>query len=281
MQENYFRLFENEPFLDLNIWQCGQEKCSPCYSYGPVMRNHYLFHLIISGKGTFQTDTPSGIHQTYTLGAGDGFMIFPGTVHTYTADADDPWHYIWIEFDGLQSFSLISQAGFTPDEPIYSSSSRESMASMLSEMNRIVHTDNMSAASLIGHTYLFLDLMIRSSSRRVAAAKPCRKDYYVRQAISYIEKYYAHPNLSLEDAARFCNLNRSYLGKLFREQMNQTPQNFLINYRMRRAAELLTRTDMSVSEISKSVGYTSPLNFSRAFKSVFGCSPSAWRKNSV
>ena len=80
------------------------------------------------------------------------------------------------------------------------------------------------------------------------------------------------------DIAAFCNLNRSYLGKIFRESMNQTLQQFLIYYRMNRATELLKFTEMSVNEVGRLVGYPNQLHFSRAFKNVFGISPNSWRK---
>ena len=63
---------------------------------------------------------------------------------------------------------------------------------------------------------------------------------------------------------------------LFRS--NQTPQQFLIYYRMNRAAELLKFSEMPINEISRMVGYPNQLHFSRAFRNVFGISPSSWRK---
>lgn len=82
----------------------------------------------------------------------------------------------------------------------------------------------------------------------------------------------------MEDIAIFCGLNRSYLGKIFRDSLNQTPQQFLIYYRMNRAAELLKYSAMTVGEIGRMVGYPNQLHFSRAFKGVFGKSPNNWRK---
>ena len=74
-------------------------------------------------------------------------------------------------------------------------------------------------------------------------------------------------------------LNRSYFGKIFRLSTGKTPQRFLMNYRMVKAAELLASTQRPVSEIGASVGYDNPLHFSRAFKTIYGISPRDWRKN--
>lgn len=57
-----FHVFQDERFVDLNLYQYGWEQTEPLHSYGPYARNHYLFHYVISGKGfCLQTDrnTPS------------------------------------------------------------------------------------------------------------------------------------------------------------------------------------------------------------------------------
>ena len=92
-----------------------------------------------------------------------------------------------------------------------------------------------------------------------------------------IRDSYSRP-ITVEDVAAFCNLNRNYLGKLFREGTNQTLQHFLMYYRMNRAAELLKFSDMNISEIGKMCGYPNQLHFSRAYKTIFGISPNRWRE---
>ncbi len=73
-------------------------------------------------------------------------------------------------------------------------------------------------------------------------------------------------------------LNASYFGKVFKEATGKTPQQYLIGYRMAKAAELLKLTSMSVAEVGAEVGYPNQLHFSRAFKSVYGLSPRDWRR---
>ena len=84
--------------------------------------------------------------------------------------------------------------------------------------------------------------------------------------------------ITVADLARSCNLNRSYFGKIFRDAMKKSPQEFLAEYRMEKAARLLTTTDISIGEISASVGYPNQLHFSRAFKRVYAMAPRDYRK---
>lgn len=91
-----FSVFQDERFVDLNLYQFGWERCAPLHSFGPHIRNHYLFHYVISGKGVLLAND-----TRYEIEGGAGFLIPPGEVTTYTADEACPWEYAWIEFDGL------------------------------------------------------------------------------------------------------------------------------------------------------------------------------------
>lgn len=63
----------------------------------------------------------------------------------------------------------------------------------------------------------------------------------------------------------------------FKEALGKSPQEFLMSYRMIKAAELLKLTRLSIRDISNAVGYTNQLHFSRAFKKIYGLSPREWR----
>lgn len=126
------------------------------------------------------------------------------------------------------------------------------------------HSDQ-SPFHLIGHLYLFLDYLTRSSSSRRLLKTGRLQDFYIREATSFIEQNFQN-DISVEDIAAFCNLNRSYFGKIFRDAVGKSPQEFLISYRMTKAAELLKLTELSINDISNAVGYPNQLHFSRAFK---------------
>lgn len=85
-------------------------------------------------------------------------------------------------------------------------------------------------------------------------------------------------DISVESIAAQCNIHRNQLLKLFKERIGQGPQEYLIKYRMSRAAQLLITTDFSVNEIGNAVGYANQLHFSRAFKNVYGMSPKYFRE---
>ena len=103
MGKTTFSVFPSENFVDLSMYQFGREQCDPAQSFGPAVRNHYLFHYVLSGTGRLMADDSKGTTHEYQIRSGQGFMIFPRQINTYIADRNLPWEYVWIEFDGLRA----------------------------------------------------------------------------------------------------------------------------------------------------------------------------------
>ena len=119
MGDTKFSIFRDEHFIDLTIIQYGYEKCSPLHAFGPYVRNNYLFHYIISGKGKLRANDEKDNMQEFQLQGGSGFIIEPGYVNTYMADEQDPWTYMWVEFSGLRAKECIESAGISYKHPIF------------------------------------------------------------------------------------------------------------------------------------------------------------------
>jgi AraC-like DNA-binding protein len=276
MADTIFSVFPNENFVDLGLFQFGREQCEPSHSFGPAARNHYLFHYILSGTGVLMATDNKGETHTYSVKSHQGFMIFPNQVTTYIADNALPWEYVWLEFDGLRVKAALEFAGLTPDQPIYSARSKSVREEMMNEMLHITENRDASPYHLIGHLFLFMDALTRSASGMRFYTGNKLRDFYVHEALNYIEHNFQN-DISVEDIAGVCGLNRSYFGKVFKDCVGKTPQEFLLNYRMVKATELLKLTSLSIGEISSAVGYANQLHFSRAFKNVYGVSPRQWR----
>ncbi|MDO4284382.1 MAG: AraC family transcriptional regulator [Eubacteriales bacterium] len=276
MSNLLFSIFPNERFVDLGLYQYGWEQCEPLHSYGPSARNHYLFHYVISGTGTLQSTDSRGLTNTYQIKSGEGFLIYPKQINTYCADEEHPWEYAWVEFDGLKAKEALELAGLTYDQPVYHSNARDLSMELQNEMLYIANHSDQSPFHLIGHLYLVLDLVVRSCAFRKRLRTGRLQDFYIREATSFIEQNFQN-EIGVEDIAAFCNLNRSYFGKIFRDAVGKTPQEFLISYRMSKAAELLKLTELSIQDIGNAVGYPNQLHFSRAFKTVYGIPPRQWR----
>ncbi|MBD5484603.1 MAG: AraC family transcriptional regulator [Lachnospiraceae bacterium] len=278
MSEVIFSVFPSENFVDLGLYQFGWEQCAPSHSFGPAARNHYLFHFCLSGTGTLIADNSKGDSISYQVMSGQGFMLFPNQVCTYIADHDVPWEYVWIEFDGLRARETVNLTGLSLEQPIYKARYKDIAENMKNEMLYIVNHKEESPFHLIGHLYLFIDSFVRASTSTQIGKGNRLRDFYLKEAFSFIEQNFQN-DISVEDIAASCGLNRSYFGKIFHETTGKSPQAFLISYRMTKAAELLKLTELSIADIGNAVGYPNQLHFSRAFKNLYGISPRQWRND--
>lgn len=276
MDNLLFQVFSDDRFMDLTLYQYGYEKCLPLHSYGPAIRNHYLFHYVISGKGSLSVDKGDG-SENYEIHENMGFLIEPAHINTYCADREDPWEYAWIEFDGLKAKEILESAGLSTEHPIFLPQSEQAGTLLKDELFHLASSKTQSSYHLIGHLFLIMDALLSGSSSRRKTQNGKRTQFYTNEAIAFISANYPF-SITVEDMANRLNLDRSYFGKIFRENMGQSPQEFLIRYRLSKAAELLKTTDLSIKDISVQVGYPNQLHFSRAFKNVYGLSPRSYRQ---
>lgn len=278
MNDVTFSVFKNERFMDLGIYQAGEESCVPGHVFGPAARNHYLFHYVHSGKGILMAPDEQGRNVTWQVKAGQGFMLFPGQVTTYVADAEDPWTYSWIEFDGLKIQPALEAMELRSSAPVWKSRDDQARETMIREMQTIVHHTDESILEITGHLYLFFASFCKAGTHAPVRPSSSLADFYVREAISFFELHYSE-NITIEETAAALGISRNYLAKIFRKIAGSSPQEFLMRYRMNQAAMLLSVSEEKIADIARRVGYENQLHFSRAFKSFFGVSPRAYRNS--
>ena len=130
---------------------------------------------------------------------------------------------------------------------------------------------------LLSCLYLFLSIITQCSNMSSSLQKGTNsRDYYINRAVEFIRTNFSR-NIGVNEIAAYLGLNRNYMTKLFNAAIDMTPQTYLINFRMEKACELLKETNLSICEISNSVGYSDQLLFSRMFKRMRGLSPKNYR----
>lgn len=273
--------FKESDYLDLRVVQIGEEFCVPNHSYGPAKRDNYLIHMILSGNGYYIYENYNGVEKKkFNLSKGEGFLITPGRIHQYQANSDDPWHYMWIEFNGMKVGRLLDECGFSDTNLIYrpEAITNNALRYAIRHLYKIINDSNMPYQGLLGYTYLFFtELALNAEKKKKQSSKFDLKNLYIEKAVHYIQNNFSSI-VELDEIAIYCHLNKNYLNKLFKENLNTTLQDYLINYRLKIAIELLQSYDLPISEISLKCGYTSSFNFYRAFKQKFNIPPSQWRK---
>ena len=115
--------------IELSIFNCGIERCAPSKTWGPGIRDHYLIHLVLSGKGEFEVGG-----RTWQVSTGDLFFARPSQLIRYTADEQYPWEYSWVGFNGACAHKLAAQLPFTDDAPVHHTSDPDGMRAALANI---------------------------------------------------------------------------------------------------------------------------------------------------
>ncbi len=259
--------------MDLNPLFYGLEECLPGHTWGPGLRDAYILHYIHCGRGVFRTG-----ETVYELGPGQGFVIMPDALVHYSADESDPWTYSWIGFKGMNAKPLLQRAHITVGHPVYTGNAGSCFGRFYEELNsaRDARGSDVLSQSILYR--ILADLISCSPEPGGSDQRPQpSREGYIRRSIEHIESSYSQ-RLSVLDIARSVGLDRTYLSGLFKDKFGVSLQTFLLEYRMNRAADLLGNPELSVSDISRSVGYNDPFLFSKMFKKVMGSSPRQYRE---
>lgn len=100
---------------------------------------------------------------------------------------------------------------------------------------------------------------------------------FVTKAIEYVREHYADSGLNVESVCKNLSVSTAYFSTVFKKETGKTFINYLTEYRMEQALNLLLNQDEKTYVIAEKVGYSDPNYFSYAFKKQFGMSPSKYK----
>jgi len=249
---------------------CGTEQCAPGFQFGPSVRRSYLLHLVIKGKGEYETG-----NRKYQLTAGNAFLIYPGDSTVYRADREDPWNYCWIGFSGYQAEYILSRMGFSRESHVVKF---QDLAPLVECITGMLQTHVITLANELARESLllrFFSIALRQLPEK-AEDRLHAQSAYAKVTMRYLNDHYMH-KIKIADVADYVGVDRSHLSKCFHTEYNMSPQEYLVTLRIRKAKELLRDTNQSVGSIAVQCGYQDALAFSKMFRKHVGISPSEYR----
>lgn len=102
------------------------------------------------------------------------------------------------------------------------------------------------------------------------------QETHVNLAVRYIQEHYKEP-IDVDSICSEIGFSKYYFCKIFKKQQGQTIHQYLTDYRIKNAKELLAYSKLSVSNIATQVGFKNPLTFIRAFERTVNMTPSEYR----
>ena len=269
-KQSFHTLFHDS--LGLAVYRCGLQRCAPDYSWGPGVRDHYLIHYVLSGRGSFDSGKAH-----YDLSAGDGFLVFPGSISSYRADHDEPWEYCWVGFNGTDAGRLISETGLSEKNPLFHYDKDRTLEQLLKGIYQAKGPEPWDDAQMTAALLLFLSALMKQFGKRDSLRKNGYE--YVKKSLQFIDYNYFRTDLNINEIAVNAGISRSHLYRLFMEHISMPPNEYLMRYRIGKAAALLKSGHLSVGEAAYSTGFSDQLYFSRVFKKQKGVPPSKYARD--
>lgn len=244
------------------------------------LHNHTYFQLIgfSEGKGCIIVED-----KTYTIHAGQIYLIQPQQMHAVRASSQDPLKIMDIKFS-IQSQSLFEQLRKI-DITLGQTYFKEFCICFNKIIQESMDHNSYYYKIICNYLYEMLVHFIRnlneeSSQPQLSIPKDLTVKSYkgidVYALIDYIRFNYSHI-ISLDDLSQFAHVNKTTLCNMFKELFFTTPIRYINGIRLDKAKELLLNTNMSVGEIADLVGFQSIHYFSRFFKEKEKCTPIEYR----
>ncbi len=118
---------------------------------------------------------------------------------------------------------------------------------------------------------LLVDLYL---GKRMASAEHPQFEKLLDEIRAHLNKWW-----TVGEMAELCNMSDDQMRRLFIASTGMRPKIYVDRLKLRRAAEMLTGSDMKISEIAETLGYLDPYHFSRRFKKIMGISPLRYRES--
>lgn len=259
---------ENE---QLYLYSGGYDPTDPGHTYGPTVRSGYMIHYIYKGKGTFTCEG-----KAYTLSEGNFFFIEPDIEIKYEADQKDPWTFYWIGFRGALVKDYLQRTIISRRNPIFTEVDSAEIKDIIGEIIEIsfIHQDNdlLLNAKLLEILYHLTTVFPVTDE----LTQNSKKSNLFVEAFQFIRNNYEQ-NIRISELAQRMSVDRTYLHRIFMNEIDMGPKEYLTKVRIRKAQDLLRQSELPIKTISVSVGYENPQQFARVFKQETGFSPREYR----
>ncbi len=248
------------------------------------VHDYYELYIVLSGQCRFFVET-----NIFSVSAGNGVIIAPGTLHHTTAHSGASYERFIIYFNQEDILSDVWNEA-TASMPDFFESRKITIPGYhhkeLADLMQKIHIEAKSAGdshSLLLSCYIHEFILLLLRYQDVTSVQNEISDptaAAISQAAEYISSNLIN-DITLEDAARVANLSSTYFSKKFKELTGVGFKEYVNHQRIRQASSLLLQTDHSITEISEECGFHNSNYFGDLFRQMRGVSPSVYRKMKI
>lgn len=265
--------------LRLTYLYGGSVRYQPGECLGPRLLTDFEIVLIMEGRARYEADSAG-----YRLQPGSLILARPGFRERYAWDREGRTRHAYFHF-GIETipFAWPAPAGW----PVVRQRPDPAVAAVFRTVLERSHRrgDSASGPPPALDTHLvetLIELVLEDPSAMPAPGDETERSEPVARALKrmrYLLEEEPQVSVSLPDLARHAGVSPKHLCRTFRESVGHPPMRTLRLLRLQLGLALLTRSSLTVQEVSSRCGFADPLYFSRCFSDAFGCSPRGFRND--
>lgn len=227
---------------------------------GRILEEYQLIY-ITKGSGYFES---TNCKKT-KVKAGCILFLFPNEWHCYSPDPDTGWTEYWVGFKGPNIDKRVEFGFFSPKHPILHIGYSVGIENCYQELIRETEQEKSGFQILVSSIVLhILGYVVYKHSNNLYESNPIvDKINYARK----IMKENVNGNIPLEQIAADLGLSYTWFRRAFKEYTGISPAQYQLQMKLNRAKELLTNSNLNISEIAYELGFDGASHFCTFFKS--------------
>jgi len=270
----------------VSVSSIGHQKIAPNESYPPDnhptsyffdfdngrILNEYQLLYITDGKGIFVVDN---FNKSHIITEGKMFLLMPGVWHSYKPNIDTGWTEYWIGFKGDIIERIVKEGFFLNRTPVFNIGFNEGIIDLFYKGIEISHKERAGfQQELSGILMHILGLMY---------SRDKTSDYKEGDLINKIDKAKVimhediYNKITAEDVARNIGISYSGFRRAFKKFTGTSPSKYMCELKLNEAKLLLSKSSMSIKEISCCLNFENPNYFHIFFKKRTGQTPKEYK----
>ncbi len=259
-------------------------------SWSMEPNTHEYFEMVYIKKGSAVFEIAG---QPVAIGPNDIIIIKPRQAHKFIVKSEAGCEFIVLNFkftnqvnNEVSEISLEDFLNFVNNKewgPFISLkvSQKNEIITLLNKILRERESAEIGSELLnyllIMELFVFISRALKMEWESSIKNKSPKLKELIEVSVKFINNNFER-DISLGDIARFIFLSPSYFTRAFKEEVGISPISYLLKIRVDRAKELLRETDLKISDIALSIGFSNQQRFNEIFKKYAGVTPLHYRK---
>lgn len=218
---------------------------------------------------------------------GNFTIIPPNILHDTRSEHIDQWQYLFLDVDELVDSRYREQPemaekilrSIRKNGQMYHRDTDHALSEMIlavfeqAEQRGPYYVDSIQSLLLAA----VLQLAASNERQEEAPILNCGKEGKITQALFYVNECY-NKEIMVSELAERCHLSESHFRRVFWEEMNMTPVEYVNLVRVQAACDLMRKGNWHMEEVAIKVGYQAMSTFNRNFRRIVGARPYQWKK---